>query len=614
VLLLEIAAQGVRGFAPERGRLALRPGYNVVAVDGAALRRVVAALFHPDLPADPALRVDGAGTGAGGAVRAGLTLTGDDGVTWRVVRDMAGGSQLQRYDPEKRAFQSVLQDPVRIAGVLRAAGVPSPERYAAVLSVAASDFPSRQAPSVLAGAMLAAPQRRVATSPGERSRKLAAARAELERAHAAEQIQSRMDAAQSHLFKLEEMLKSGEQVKERLRAARAGVEAFAAGEAALATLGDPVARLAACRRVTARRDESLAKVAAEREAQEGAPGAVPPPLLRQPGFLAGLGIGAVALLAGLFTEMRSLALAAIPATGWAAFEGLRWVGRAEEAQQAARRARWLSDRERKANELWARETADVRAAMASAGVATLAELEDLHGRAREARAGLVEAEAGFTAWQGRAETQDAETERAAVQQEIGVLERQLTGETGGFVRDVHSLEQEIERLEREAETGPFEPLGEEAVGEPVAAPPRGEPLRTLMERASADLGLTPGAALRALQPRVLQLLPALSGQRLTNFFVDERGNLQVQAGGKLVPSVTLGAPERDLCFAVLKVAFLEQGLAAGKSVAVLDDALAVLPEGSRRALARVLKQLARGRQIVHGSSDVAFREAADSAG
>lgn len=614
MLLLEIAAQGVRGFAPERGRVTLRPGYNVVAVDGAALRRVVAALFHPDRPADPALRGEGSGTGAGSAVRAGLTLTGDDGVTWRVVRDLAGGSQLQRYDSEKRAFQSMLQDPVRIAEVLRAAGVPSPERYAAVLSVAAADFPSRQAPSGLAGAVLAAPQRRAASSPGEASRKLAAARAELERAQAAEQIQTRMDAAQSHLFKLEEMLRSGEQVQERLRAARAGVDALAAGEAALATLGDPVARLAACARATARRDESLAKVAAEREAQEGAPGGVPPPLLRQPGFLAGLGIGALALLAGLFTELRSLALAAIPATGWSAFEGLRWVGRAEQAQQAARRGRWLSDRERKANELWARETADVRSAMASAGVATLAELEDLHGRAREARAGLAEAEAGFTVWQGRAETQDAETERIAVQQEIGVLERQLTGETGGFVRDVHSLEQEIDRLEREAENGVFEPLGEEEVAEPVAAPPRGEPLRTLMERASADLGLTPGAALRALQPRVLQLLPALSGQRLANFFVDERGNLQVQAGGKLVPSATLGAAERDLCFAVLKVAFLEQGLAAGKSVAVVDDALAVLPEGSRRALARVLKQLARGRQIVHGSSDVAFREAADSAG
>jgi energy-coupling factor transporter ATP-binding protein EcfA2 len=81
-----------------------------------------------------------------------------------------------------------------------------------------------------------------------------------------------------------------------------------------------------------------------------------------------------------------------------------------------------------------------------------------------------------------------------------------------------------------------------------------------------------------------------------------------------MPAATLGAAERDLCFAVLKIAFVEQGLAAGKSIAILDDALALLPEGSRRALARVLKQLARGRQIVHGSTDVAFREAADHAG
>ena len=46
----------------------------------------------------------------------------------------------------------------------------------------------------------------------------------------------------------------------------------------------------------------------------------------------------------------------------------------------------------------------------------------------------------------------------------------------------------------------------------------------------------------------------------------------------------------------------------------LDDAFAGLPEGTRRALARVLKQLARGRQIVHGTGDPIFREAADHAG
>ena len=88
---------------------------------------------------DPALRADGGAGGAG--IRAGLTLSGDDGVIWRVVRDLAGPCQLQRYDPEKRTFQSVVQDPARIAEVLRAAGVPSPERFAAVLSVAAVRVP-----------------------------------------------------------------------------------------------------------------------------------------------------------------------------------------------------------------------------------------------------------------------------------------------------------------------------------------------------------------------------------------------------------------------------------------------------------------------------------------
>ncbi|MEY2668760.1 MAG: hypothetical protein RJA59_1398, partial [Pseudomonadota bacterium] len=173
MLLLEIAAQGVRGFAPERGRIVFRPGYNVVGGDGASLRRLLGALFHPDLPPDPALR--GEGGSGGGGIRAGLTLSGDDGVTWRVVRDLSGPCQLQRYDPDKRTFQSVVQDPVRIAEVLRAAGVPSPARFAAILSVAAADFPSRQAPTGLAGAAPVAVGRRVAATPAEARRKLDAA-------------------------------------------------------------------------------------------------------------------------------------------------------------------------------------------------------------------------------------------------------------------------------------------------------------------------------------------------------------------------------------------------------------------------------------------------------
>jgi len=613
VLLLEIAAQGVRAFAPQGGRIAFRPGYNVVAGDGAALRRIVAALLFPDRPPDPALRAEGASSGA--SIRAGLTLAGDDGVTWRVVRDLGGPCHLQRYDPERRAFQSVLQDPARIAEVLRAAGAPSAERYAVVLSVAASDFPSRQSPAGLAAASAPPPAARRPAAPDETRRKLDAARDELERAHGAERLQGELDGLQSRLFKLEEMLKSGEQVRERLRSAQAGVEALARGEAALGALQDPAGRIAACARATNRRDEAIGKVAEEREAHDGLPTTREGPLWRVPGFLAGAGIGAAALLGALASGARWLALLAIPATAAAAYEGLRWVGRVEGSEQAVRRSRWFAERERKAREAWERETADVRAAITAAGVANLAELSDLAERLRDARAALADAEAGMTTWAARAETQDAEAERTDVAHQIGELERELTAGTGGFIRDVQSIQAEIDRLERDLEAGPGVPAATGAeVGEVLAPPPRGEALRVLMERASADLGLTMGAALRALQPRVVQLLPALSGQRLANFFADERGNLQVQAGGKLVPASTLTPAERDLCFAVLKVGFVEQGLAAGKSVAILDDAFAALPEGTRRALARALKQLARGRQIVHGTGDPIFREAADHAG
>ena len=604
MLLLEIAAQGVRGFAPPGGRVALRPGYNVVAGDGGVVRRLVTALFHVDLPADRSLG------NAGAPVRGGLTLAGDDGATWRVVRDLAGPCQLQRYDAARRAFQSVEQEPARCAEVLRGAGVPAPGRFGLLLSIAASDFPSRQpAPGLAATSRAPTPPPRPMDE-GEARRKLEALREELGRARAAEQVQARLDASQSRLFKLEEMLKSGEQVRERLRAAEATLSGLAAGTRALEALQDPAGRIAAFQRSTARRDEALGKIAKEREAQPADGGGTERPLWRGPAFLGGAGVAAAALVAGVATPLHAVALLAIPASGVAAVEGLRWVGRAEKAEEGGRRLRWLADRERKAIEAWERETQDVRAAVVAAGVANVGELSDLLGRVQEARAAIDEARAGIAGWEARAETQDAEAERAKVQQEIGELEHQLTVGTGGFVRDTHSLEVEIARLEHHAEApGAFR----EAAERPTPAP-GGDPLRTLVERGAAELGTTPGGAMRAMQPRVQQLLPLLSAQRLGSLVADERGSLQVQAGGRLVPVATLPPPDRDLCFAVVKLGFVEQALSAGPGVAVLDDGLSVLPEGARRVVARFLKQIARGRQVLHVTSDPIFREAADSAG
>ncbi len=56
-----------------------------------------------------------------------------------------------------------------------------------------------------------------------------------------------------------------------------------------------------------------------------------------------------------------------------------------------------------------------------------------------------------------------------------------------------------------------------------------------------------------------------------------------------------------------------EALAAGKVVAVSDDAFSGLSEGARRFAARVLKQIARPGQLVHATADPSFKEAADHA-
>ncbi|HEX8910495.1 MAG TPA: hypothetical protein VF805_14925, partial [Anaeromyxobacteraceae bacterium] len=140
MLLLEIAAQGVKGVSPAGGSARLRPGYNLVPFEGAALRRLMEALFHPAPGDAEALR---GGAPGGGPMRVGVTLLGDDGGTWRLVRDyVAGSAQLQRLDPQRRAFTLVAQAPQALAGALaERVGAPGPGA-SSLLTLSAAELPS----------------------------------------------------------------------------------------------------------------------------------------------------------------------------------------------------------------------------------------------------------------------------------------------------------------------------------------------------------------------------------------------------------------------------------------------------------------------------------------
>jgi hypothetical protein len=602
VILLELAAQGVRGVAPAGGRVTLRPGYNVVAADGAALRRLLETLFHPD-PRDAELLPRVPGASVGSAVRAGLTLVGDDRVTYRLVRDYATGCQLHRFDPQRRAFALVSQDLAEIRRVLHeSAGVPTPGRLGALLALSAAELPSRQA------APSAPPAPRAALTPDASRKRIAALQAELERARLAEDLQAKVDALQSQRFAADEALRSGARVREGLEkaeAARAELDGIAR---AAAELGDPDARLDAYEKALARRDEAVAKADAERDETGDAPPPAPP--WRRAEFWAGIGAGVVFGALGVLGavrggDLRYAALLDVPAFGWSAWVALRWVGGLESSERAGRRLRLVDEWKRKALDACERDTAGARAALKALGLTKPAELREAFGRVADADAVVAEWRRRVADWEATPEAHEAREERARIDADLAALEARMTEVVGGFVRDARSVEAEITRLEAEALAPPPRPTPAPAT--------TGEPLRGLVARAAAELGRTPAAALLGVQAKASQALAALSQNRLTGLAVDEKGNVNVTSGARVAAAVALPMADRDVVWLALRLAFLEAALAVKPGLALADDAFGALPDGARRVAARLLKAAARPGQLLHATADAAFREAADHA-
>jgi hypothetical protein len=604
VLLLEIAAQGVKGALPASGRAALRPGYNVVAADGAALRRLVDALLHPAAGDGEALA---RAASASAALRAGLTLSGDDGATWRLVRDFRAAAaprsdaaapsreQLQRYDPATRVFSTVSTELAAVAERLARLGAPGRARLAALLAVSAGDVPSRRN-------VAPAPARRV--DPAQGRARLDALRAELERSRDADQLQYRLDGLQTRLFKSEEALKDGERVRAAREAADAGLAELARVAQAEERLGDAAAQLAAWDRANARREEAAGKAAEEREAL---PPAAVPPAWRDPRVWGAVGAGVAAIAVGAAGSgtpgLRYVALLDIPAFGVAAWLGLRWISRLEEGERAGRRRRVLDELERKAGEQHERDTAAVREALAIAQLPSVAELRDALARLGEARAAAADAGRRAAEWEASEAVRDAREARGRLEEEIREVESRLAGAAGGFVRDPRSVEAEIARVEAELAA----PAPEPAVAAEGAA---GEPVRAALDAAAAQLGGDPADRRRELATRAAQFAAAMSAQRVALGLADS-GAVAIVAGGRAEPEARAAAGDRDLAWAAVRLAAVERALAAGGAVALVDDAFSGLPEGARRVAARILKMAAKPGQIVHATSDPAFREAAD---
>ncbi|MFT3916261.1 MAG: ABC transporter ATP-binding protein [Anaeromyxobacteraceae bacterium] len=286
----------------------------------------------------------------------------------------------------------------------------------------------------------------------------------------------------------------------------------------------------------------------------------------------------------------------------------RWIGELEGWERVGRRRRVLADWEQKVGEQFERDGAEIHAAMKALGFTRVAELKEALGRLADADQVVAEWRRRRDEWEASPEATEGKRERAAVEAQIRDLEARLSEDAGGFVRDVRSVESEIQRMEADAAAPP---AAAAPPPPPVTAAPVVDPLRALLERAGTELKQSPAAAARAVAQKASAHLAGLTFQRLSALQVDDRGNLAAVTGGRPTPASTLSMADRDLLWLALKLAFLERALVETRSVAVVDDAFAGLAEGSRRFVARLLKQLAKPGQIVHATSDPAFKEAAD---
>jgi hypothetical protein len=180
------------------------------------------------------------------------------------------------------------------------------------------------------------------------------------------------------------------------------------------------------------------------------------------------------------------------------------------------------------------------------------------------------------------------------------VEARLAGEPGGFTRDARAVEAEIARVE--------ESLARAAPpGAPAAT--EGRAIGALLAEAAAALGGEPARQLERLAARAGELAGALSGGRLG--VTIEGGCAKVIQGGRAVAEARAAPPDQDLCFLAARLAVLERALAAGECVALVDDVFAGLPEATRRLVARLLRSAAQGAQILHATTDPAFRDDAD---
>jgi hypothetical protein len=626
----EVAVQNVRGFSPA-GRFALKPGYLVLKppapTEPSALAGLTLALLYADGRGGEA-----SFNAPGQRGKAALTFVGQDGVTYRLLRELGGSGTLHRINPTTQQPELVTQDSAEMNQYLRGqAGLPPRTTFEQVCCLQATQLPTRR-PRLKAAGGKAAEVKAPSLSGGLGSvqsvapagdvRAAEARLKELEQelavAREVEQIQFQADGLSSQSFELDSKLKSTEGLQAKLREAEAAWAAAPSAES-LGLPPDILQRVERFPKAQARRDDALARLQAERDAaaERAASVATVEPLTQNHFFLAALGVGILFFLLGIFLSgpAKYVALLDIPAFGVAAVFALRYVEDLQRASRVDRKDEMFAAREKKIQDEYESETALIRAAMKTLDVGSHEDIPAVFQRKVDLKARVDELRMQLQAAQEDPDFQAAAGQQQALRQQLEALNAELQ-EKGAFARDLREVEREMTRLRESIALAKAPPPAAPAAAAPGVPASAGElledPTPLVLNQASDVLATNVPAVAGMMRERCVQYLAALTDRRYANVEWDKDGRaVFVAAAGNRIPAGELPPKDLDLYYLGLRMAVVEKLSARVKLPFMVEDALGAVEEAKLQLLGRMLKHLGTLTQVVQVTAHPGFVQMSD---
>jgi hypothetical protein len=570
VQLTELLYQRVKDLGAQ-GQIALRPGYVAVVSRAASLRGALLAALFPG-PDDLRRLVDGEGP-----TRVGLGIVSGDGTPYRLLRELGGSRQLQRFDAAGKKFSTLSEDSLEIDSFLRVeCGLPPADHYFSFFILESNELPSLKA--------------RPAAGPDAvvDSAKVQALKQEMEQTRRYEGIQDR-------LFKVQQRLQELGELNRRFRGAQDQLNAI---QAELARspwtpeqMRELTARAGRAKEDLKKRDDALSELAYKRQR---AIHATPPPaesLWGNAWFVGGLllGIG----IDGLAVWLRNppIAFAGLVPFFAALVALLRWIQVDEADKEAATHLKDLKEREQAVHRAYNEEQGLLKNAMKAAHVDSAADLVQLFEerekviRSREDSRALVEE------LRKHPDLARVPIETPLLEEEKRKLEAEVSAQ--GFARPMGEIEMDMKHA-----------MGLGGSRRGGALVPEPEVPQSLVDKAAELLNLSADEVWEAIGQRLSAYLSALTDKRVVSSTTDEKRHWVLSnADGRGGPYHGLPPQLKDLAYAALRLALLERVAAYKRLPVVVDDAFSALEPAKRALVAKMLKGIAAQTQIIHRTAE-----------